>query len=89
VGSIWYANGIAHLSTIGLNLHDERILGIIVTDKREKFSLTFTGFKPGCGLLHQKFLTSPDVPETASAPDARFKRRGQVCRGVFMFLYGL
>ena len=42
VGSIWYANGIAHLSTIGLNLHDERILGIIVTDKREKFSLTFS-----------------------------------------------
>ena len=42
MGSIWYANGIAHLSTIGLNLHDERILGIIVTDKRENFSLTFS-----------------------------------------------
>ena len=36
VGTIWDANGIAHLSTIGLRLHDETILGIIVKQIREK-----------------------------------------------------
>lgn len=39
--SIWDSCGIAHLSKIGLNLHDEIILGIIVTDKREKLVRVF------------------------------------------------